>query len=187
MIDDIGAALYAGGALWLIALAAAMTFAPATLALATQVLDACQARGFRLATAESCTGGLIAACLTEIAGSSNVLERGYVTYDNRAKQEMLGVPLDLLQQRRRGQPRRSRCAMAEGARERAGVDLAIAVTGIAGPGGATPTKPVGLVHIALAAAAGRRATSATSSPATGRRSGAASLDAALALILRSFA
>ena len=72
-------------------LAAAMTFAPASLALARRVLAACQARGLRLATAESCTGGLIAACLTEIAGSSSVVERGYVTYDNRAKQEMLGV------------------------------------------------------------------------------------------------
>ena len=100
------------------------------------MLAACEARGFRLATAESCTGGLIIACLTEIPGSSNVVERGYVTYDNRAKEEMLGDPVELLQRvgavsqevaRRDG--RRARCA-------RAGVDLAIAVTGIAGPGGA---------------------------------------------------
>jgi nicotinamide-nucleotide amidase len=126
-----------------------MTFAASSLELATRVLDACQARGFRLATAESCTGGLIAACLTEIAGSSTVLERGYVTYDNRAKQEMLGVPLDLLQNVG-AVSRQVALAMAAGARERAGVDLAIAVTGIAGPGGATPTKPVGLVHLALA-------------------------------------
>jgi nicotinamide-nucleotide amidase len=126
-----------------------MSFAPASLALARQVLERCQARGFRLATAESCTGGLIAACLTEIPGSSAVVERGYVTYDNRAKQEMLGVPARLLAQVGAVSEEVAR-AMAEGARTRAGVDLAIAVTGIAGPGGATSTKPVGLVHLALA-------------------------------------
>jgi nicotinamide-nucleotide amidase len=163
-----------------------MSFAPATLALATQVLDACQARGLRLATAESCTGGLIAACLTEIAGSSNVLERGYVTYDNRAKQEMLGVPLDLLQSVG-AVSRQVALAMAEGARERAGVDLAVAVTGIAGPGGATPTKPVGLVHLALAA--GGRPSRHERHVFKGDRSAVrlASLEAALALILRSLA
>jgi nicotinamide-nucleotide amidase len=163
-----------------------VTFAPASLALATRVLEACQARGFRLATAESCTGGLIAACLTEIAGSSSVVERGYVTYDNRAKQEMLGVPLDLLQ-RVGAVSEEVALAMAAGARARAGVELAIAVTGIAGPGGATATKPVGLVHIALAAAdaPGRHERHLF----TGDRSAVrrASLDAALALILRSVA
>jgi nicotinamide-nucleotide amidase len=128
---------------------AAMTFPDASLALARQVLVACEARGWHLATAESCTGGLIIGCLTEIAGSSSVVERGYVTYDNRAKQEVLGVPAALLERVGAVSEEAAR-AMANGACERAGVDLAIAVTGIAGPGGATPTKPVGLVHMAVA-------------------------------------
>jgi nicotinamide-nucleotide amidase len=161
-----------------------MTFDAASLDLARRVLAACERQSLRLATAESCTGGLIAACLTEIAGSSAVVERGYVTYDNRAKQEMLGVPQELLESVG-AVSREVALAMAEGARARAGVDLAVAVTGIAGPGGATPAKPVGLVHIACAAAG---------APArherhqfTGDRSAVrrASLDAALALILQS--
>ena len=126
-----------------------MTFPAQSLALARELLAACEARGWHLATAESCTGGLIIGCLTEIAGSSTVVERGYVTYDNRAKQEVLGVPAEVLQRVGAVSEEVAR-AMAEGARERAGVDLAIAVTGIAGPGGATPTKPVGLVHMAVA-------------------------------------
>lgn len=125
-----------------------MTFPEQSLALAKRLLAACEARGLRLATAESCTGGLIIGCLTEIAGSSSVVERGYVTYDNRAKQEMLGVSADLLQSVGAVSEAVAR-AMATGARERAKADLAIAVTGIAGPGGATPTKPVGLVHMAI--------------------------------------
>jgi nicotinamide-nucleotide amidase len=126
-----------------------VTFAPQTLELARRLLAACEARGLRLATAESCTGGLIIACLTEIPGSSAVVERGYVTYDNRAKQEVLGVPATLLEQVGAVSQEVAR-AMAEGALARAGVDLALAVTGIAGPGGATPSKPVGLVHLAVA-------------------------------------
>jgi nicotinamide-nucleotide amidase len=163
-----------------------MTFAASSLELATRVLDACQARGFRLATAESCTGGLIAACLTEIAGSSTVLERGYVTYDNRAKQEMLGVPLDLLQNVG-AVSRQVALAMAAGARERAGVDLAIAVTGIAGPGGATPTKPVGLVHLALALPSAPARHERHEFPGNRSAVRQASLDAALELILRGLA
>jgi nicotinamide-nucleotide amidase len=126
-----------------------VTFPEECLDLARGLLAACEARGWRLTTAESCTGGLIVACLTEIPGSSAVVERGYVTYDNRAKQEMLGVPARLLAQVGAVSEEVAR-AMAEGARTRAGVDLAIAVTGIAGPGGATPAKPVGLVHLAVA-------------------------------------
>jgi nicotinamide-nucleotide amidase len=126
-----------------------VTFPVPSLELARQLLAACEASGLRLATAESCTGGLIAACLTEIPGSSSVVERGYVTYDDRAKQELLGVPAGMLQRVGAVSEEVAR-AMAEGALERAGVDLAIACTGIAGPGGATPKKPVGLVHIALA-------------------------------------
>jgi nicotinamide-nucleotide amidase len=126
-----------------------MTFPAASLQLARHVLGACERRGWHLATAESCTGGLIIACLTEIPGSSSVVERGYVTYDNRAKTEVLGVPSTLVERVGAVSEEVAR-AMAEGALARAGVDLAIAVTGIDGPGGATPTKPVGLVHLAVA-------------------------------------
>jgi nicotinamide-nucleotide amidase len=126
-----------------------MTFPEATLDLARRLLAACERRGWHLATAESCTGGLIIACLTEIPGSSSVVERGYVTYDNRAKAEILGVPATLFEQVGAVSEEVAR-AMADGALTRAGVDLAVAVTGIAGPGGATPTKPVGLVHLAVA-------------------------------------
>ena len=126
-----------------------MTFPETSLQLARRVLGACERRGCHLTTAESCTGGLIIACLTEIPGSSSVVERGYVTYDNRAKAEMLGVPAALFERVGAVSEEVAR-AMAEGALARAGVDLAVAVTGIAGPGGATPTKPVGLVHMAVA-------------------------------------
>jgi nicotinamide-nucleotide amidase len=126
-----------------------MIFPASSLDLARRLLAACEARGWRLTTAESCTGGLIVACLTEIPGSSSVIERGYVTYDNRAKEEMLGVPGALFERVGAVSEQVAR-AMAEGALARAEVDLAIAVTGIAGPGGATPSKPVGLVHLAVA-------------------------------------
>ena len=126
-----------------------MSFPQTSLDLARRLLGACEHRGWHLATAESCTGGLIIACLTEIPGSSNVVERGYVTYDNRAKAEVLGVPAALFE-RVGAVSEEVAGAMAEGALTRTGVDLAIAVTGIAGPGGATPTKPVGLVHLAVA-------------------------------------
>lgn len=126
-----------------------MTFPTPTLELARRVLAACETRGLRLATAESCTGGLIIACLTEIPGSSSVVERGFVTYDDRAKEEMLAIPAAMLATAGAVSEETAR-AMAEGARTRAGVDLAIAVTGIAGPGGATPSKSVGLVHMAVA-------------------------------------
>jgi nicotinamide-nucleotide amidase len=131
------------------ALAALMLFPPRSVDLARELLAACEKRKLRLATAESCTGGLVIACLTEIPGSSNVVERGYVTYDNDAKAELLGVPVALLE-RLGAVSEEVAKAMAEGALARAGASLAIATTGIAGPGGATPTKPVGLVHIAVA-------------------------------------
>ncbi len=127
----------------------AVIFPPPSLDLARALLERCRVQGLHLATAESCTGGLIVACLTEIAGSSAVVERGFVTYDDRAKQELLGVPGDLLVRLGAVSEEVAR-AMAEGALARAPVDLAIAVTGIAGPGGATPAKPVGLVHLAVA-------------------------------------
>jgi nicotinamide-nucleotide amidase len=127
-----------------------MNFPNASLDLARRLLAACERRGWQLATAESCTGGLIIACLTEIPGSSSVVARGYITYDDRAKAEMLGVPAELFERAGAVSEEVAR-AMAEGALEKAGVDLALAVTGIAGPGGATPTKPVGLVYLAVAA------------------------------------
>jgi nicotinamide-nucleotide amidase len=126
-----------------------VTFPAPSLELARRLLAACEQRGWRLTTAESCTGGLIVACLTEIPGSSSVVERGYVTYDNRAKQELLGVPGALFERVGAVSEEVAR-VMAEGALARADADLAIAVTGIAGPSGATPSKPVGLVHLAVA-------------------------------------
>ena len=114
---------------------------------ATAVLAACRRAGLKLTTAESCTGGLIAATLTEIAGSSDVVERGFVTYSDAAKSDMLGVPADLIQ-RMGAVSQEVAGAMAAGALARSRSDIAIAVTGIAGPAGATPTKPVGLVHLA---------------------------------------
>lgn len=103
----------------------------------------------RLTTAESCTGGLIAACLTAVPGSSDVFDRGFVTYDNQAKIEMLGVPESLLTEYGAVSEPVAR-AMAEGALVHAPAQLSIATTGIAGPGGGTDLKPVGLVHIAVA-------------------------------------
>jgi nicotinamide-nucleotide amidase len=124
-------------------------FPDSCLAAAEGLLAACNRAGWRLATAESCTGGLIAGCLTEIAGASAVLDRGLVVYDNRAKEELLGVPRALLVQHGAVSEAVAR-AMAEGGLERSGCDLALAVTGIAGPGGGTAQKPVGLVHLAAA-------------------------------------
>ena len=130
-----------------------MTFPPQTTGRAERLLALCRARGLRIATAESCTGGLIAACLTEIAGSSDVVDRGFVTYANAAKRDLLGVP-DALLERVGAVSEEVARAMAEGALARSCADLAVAVTGIAGPGGATETKPVGLVHHACAGPGG---------------------------------
>ncbi len=116
---------------------------------AATLLDVCRRAGIRLATAESCTGGLIAATLTAVPGSSDVVERGFVTYSNEAKTELLGVPAELIAAHGAVSEPVAR-AMAEGALIHARADVAVAVTGIAGPGGGTPNKPVGLVHIACA-------------------------------------
>lgn len=118
---------------------------PEVLALA----DALCRRGWHLASAESCTGGLIAAACTMVAGSSDWFERGFVTYSNTAKTEMLGVDAALIAEHGAVSEAVAR-AMAQGTVERAGVELAVAVTGIAGPGGATPGKPVGTVWLAVA-------------------------------------
>jgi len=113
---------------------------------ATELLAACRTNGLRIATAESCTGGLISGLLTAVPGSSDVVDRGFVTYTNEAKHEMLGVPDDLFETQGAVSAEVAR-AMAAGALERSGADLAVGVTGIAGPGGGTATKPVGLVHL----------------------------------------
>jgi nicotinamide-nucleotide amidase len=121
---------------------------------ASALLDLCRRKGLKLAAAESCTGGLLAATLTEIPGSSDVFERGFVTYSNEAKEAMLGVaPLTLAMLG--AVSRETAEAMARGALSHAPVDLAAAITGIAGPGGAVEGKPVGLVHLAAAARSGR--------------------------------
>lgn len=117
--------------------------------LATQVLRHADARGERIATAESCTGGLVAAALTAIPGSSSVVDRGFVTYSNAAKTEMLGVPPELLEAHG-AVSREVAMAMAEGALAHSHADAAVAVTGIAGPNSDNTNKPVGLVHFALA-------------------------------------
>ncbi len=127
-------------------------FEPAVLALA----DALRARGWRLATAESCTGGLIAAACTAVAGSSDWFERGFVTYSNEAKTDLLGVDAALIAAHGAvSEP--VALAMAQGALAQAPVQLAVAVTGIAGPGGAVPGKPVGTVWLAWADAHGAQA------------------------------
>ena len=121
---------------------------------ARALLDLCRAKRLRIAAAESCTGGLVAATLTEIAGSSDVFERGFVTYSNTAKQAMLGVAPATLASHG-AVSRETAEAMAKGALAHAPVDLAVSITGIAGPGGAVAGKPVGLVHFAAASRGGR--------------------------------
>jgi nicotinamide-nucleotide amidase len=121
---------------------------------AAALLELCRSKRLRIATAESCTGGLVAAALTEIPGSSDVVERGFVTYSNDAKQTMLAVPAATLKQF--GEVSRETAeAMAKGALAQSQAELAISVTGIAGPGGGSPEKPVGLVHFAAASKDGR--------------------------------
>ena len=114
---------------------------------AERVLFACRKSKLKLVTAESCTGGLVAATLTAIAGSSDVVDRAFVTYANEAKREMLGVPWDALMGHGAVSDPVAR-AMAAGALAHSGVDLAVSVTGVAGPGGGSAEKPVGLVHFA---------------------------------------
>ena len=121
--------------------------------LARLFLDEARARNWRVVTAESCTGGIVAGALTEIAGSSDVVDRGFVTYSNRAKSEMLDVPGDLIADFGAVSEPVAR-AMAEGALVHSNAHLSVAITGVAGPGGGTAMKPVGLVHFATAAANG---------------------------------
>jgi nicotinamide-nucleotide amidase len=128
---------------------------PKLIERASALLDLCRAKKLKIAAAESCTGGLVAATLTEIAGSSDVFERGFVTYSNEAKEAMLGVTAMTLE-RYGAVSRETAEAMAEGALTHAPADLAVSITGIAGPGGAVPGKPVGLVHFGGASRRGRR-------------------------------
>ena len=116
---------------------------------ASALLDDLRAHGVTLATAESCTGGLIAATLTEIAGSSDVVDRGFVTYSNAAKAELLGVPHELIEAHGAVSEQVAR-AMADGALRRSLAGITVAVTGIAGPGGGSPEKPVGTVWFGCA-------------------------------------
>jgi nicotinamide-nucleotide amidase len=117
--------------------------------LAEKILAACRQRGWTLATAESCTGGLVAAVLTAIPGSSDVFERGFVTYSNRAKSELLGIDAALIE-KHGAVSAETASAMAVGALTKAPVDLAVSITGIAGPGGGSADKPVGLVYFGIA-------------------------------------
>ncbi len=146
-----------------------------------ELLSACRRAGLRIATAESCTGGLLAAALTSLAGSSDVMERGFVTYANEAKIEMLGVPAALIEAHGAVSDPVVR-AMAEGALARSPADLTAAITGIAGPGGATPTKPVGLVFVAAARRGGETRSERHVFPGSRSAVRAAAVGAALDLL-----
>jgi nicotinamide-nucleotide amidase len=124
-------------------------FSNEQLTMAEAVLAACRDAGLKLATAESCTGGLISGCLTAVAGSSDVVDRGFVTYTNEAKSQLLGVELAMFDLHGAVSEEVAR-AMAEGAINNSDAQISIAVTGIAGPSGGSSEKPVGLVHIAAA-------------------------------------
>jgi nicotinamide-nucleotide amidase len=119
------------------------------IAEATDLLQLLRSKGLQIATAESCTGGLIAGVLTEVPGSSDVVERGYVTYSNAAKCEALGVPAAVIAEHGAVSAPVA-IAMAQGALRHSRADIAVAVTGVAGPGGGSADKPVGLVHMAVA-------------------------------------
>ncbi len=128
-------------------------FSPELLSHAEQLLQQMRSKKLTLTTAESCTGGLLSALFTEIAGSSDVFTHGYITYANAAKTAMIGVRTSLIHTHGAvSEP--VAVAMAEGALNSSGASISVAITGIAGPGGATPTKPVGLVHFASARAGG---------------------------------
>jgi nicotinamide-nucleotide amidase len=124
-------------------------FADALKSRAADLIASCRARGLTVATAESCTGGLLAALITAIPGSSDVFERGFVTYSNAAKIECLGVSPRILEDFGAVSAEAAR-AMTEGALAHSSADMTLAITGVAGPGGGSPGKPVGLVHFGLA-------------------------------------
>lgn len=124
-------------------------FPTSLLRQAEGVLDLARARGVSIASAESCTAGLVAGCLSEISGASDVLACGFVVYGNKAKENLLGVSSSLLK-RHGAVSEETACAMASGAIEKGNVDVAVAITGVAGPDGGSVEKPVGLVHFACA-------------------------------------
>jgi nicotinamide-nucleotide amidase len=128
---------------------AGVMFPASILTFAATLLDQARTHGLHIVTAESCTGGLIAGALTEISGSSDVVDRGFVVYTNRAKTELLGVTPELIREFGAVSEEVAR-AMAEGALRHSAAQLAISCTGIAGPSGATPSKPIGLVHFVAA-------------------------------------
>lgn len=159
-------------------------FPPRLEGLAATVLTQARANGLKIVTAESCTGGLIAGLLTEIAGSSDVVERGFVTYSNEAKAELLGVPEGMLAAHGAVSEPVAR-AMAEGALRHARAEVAVAVTGVAGPGGGTEEKPVGLVHMAAAREGGETLHEEHRFGGTGRSQvRLKTVEAALRLVLR---
>ena len=125
-----------------------------TEAAAIALLDLCKAKKLMVATAESCTGGLVVGALTDVAGSSAVVDRGFVTYTNEAKHQMLGVPTETLN-KFGAVSRETAEAMVRGALGHANADIVVAITGIAGPGGGSGEKPVGLVHFAAGSRDGR--------------------------------
>lgn len=133
-----------------------MTGAPDILALAERVLAEARTRGLRLATAESCTGGMVSAALTDVPGSSDVFDRGFITYSNEAKQELLGVSAQTIAAHG-AVSTEAATALAAGALARSRADVAVSITGIAGPGGGSAHKPVGRVHFAIATRAGVQA------------------------------
>jgi nicotinamide-nucleotide amidase len=160
-----------------------MLFSDKTLALAARVVEVARSADARITTAESCTGGLIAGAITAVSGASHVFSRGFVTYANEAKSELLGVDPTVIARVGAVSEEVAR-AMAEGARRAAAADAAVAVTGIAGPGGGNAQKPVGLVHIA--AACGGHPTLHERHVFSGDRASirAQAVDAALRLMLR---
>lgn len=123
-------------------------------ALAREVIRTADAKGLMIATAESCTGGLVAGALTAVAGSSAVVDRGFVTYSNAAKSDLVDVPAALIEAYGAVSEPVAR-AMAEGAVARSAAQVAVSITGIAGPGGGSPEKPVGLVHFAATGPSGQ--------------------------------
>ena len=132
-----------------------MTFSPEILSTAERVIDLARQRGWRIGAAESCTGGLLMAALTEISGASDVVAAGFVTYADDAKVELLGLDAEHLEEHGAVSKNAAQW-MARGALDAAGLDLAVAITGIAGPHGGSEEKPLGLVHIATARRQGKR-------------------------------
>ncbi len=161
----------------------ARLFPEPLLQKAERLVSICRDAGLHVVTAESCTGGLIAGSITEIAGASNVIAQGFITYANEAKVEVLDVPIDMLREHGAVSEPVAR-AMAEGALARSSADISVAVTGIAGPGGGSADKPVGLVHMAACRKGGK--TTHQRHVFSGDRTEVrlATVEAALALALR---